>query len=150
MRLEPSEQEFLAAEVGAFAERARTAEARAGYLELLQQVRAGQVDEPWLELLGRVLGASLESGRLRALHGPHAEMQANRLYAQTPQGRAVRATVDATNEALQVLKGQQLETVAFAVRGPGAFRLTLTTEQCSLQLVVDRLGVRVHSVETGG
>jgi hypothetical protein len=76
-------------------------------------------------------------------------MAALRVFQRTPRGSALKATCDAANEALESLRGHSFEGISFAVRGPGAFSLTLETNQTTVTLHIDRHGVRVRNMEVG-
>ena len=150
MRLSDDEREVLLAEVAQALEQVRGAEARAAYGELLTAIDGGEVPEDLLEPLQVLLEVGLESGRIRRLHLAHGEMAAQRVYARTPAGAAVRASAEAVNEALQTLQGRAIEDVRIAAHGPGAYSLTLGTDQGTLVVRVDRRGARLQSVEVGG
>src|SRR6266536_6245248 len=111
MRVSQDEQQFLADEIAAYMSGLTSPETRQPYEELSAAIEQGEIPEALLEPLGQLLALSLETGRLRRLHGAHAVMSATRLFLQTPQGRALRATADETNQALAALKGHSLERV---------------------------------------
>ncbi|AMV41030.1 hypothetical protein [Planctomyces sp. SH-PL62] len=147
MHLEPEDQEYLRAELLAFLDRLGDPEARRPYDPLPAAVEAAEVPDDLLEPLGRVLDLSLSSGRLRRLHGPAAEMSANRLFRRTPQGRAIRETLDEANLALTGLRGQSIRSIDFAPRSPGTLTLSIETDRCRARFVVDAAGVRCQGVE---
>ena len=149
MRLLDDERPVLLGEIDAVVEQLRNAEAREVYAELRAAVEAGEVSEGLLPPLERLLEMGLETGRIRQVHTAHGEMAALRVFQRTPRGSALKATCDAANEALQSLQGQSLAGLAFAVRGPGAFSLTLETDQTTLTIHIDRHGVRVRNMEVG-
>jgi len=150
MRIHASEREVLAAEVAAVAQRLPVGDARAGYERLLAGIAQGAIEEADVAALGRLVEVGLETGRIRAAHGAHAEMAATAFFQRTPRGQALREAVDQANEALAALAGAELRQVAFSLRGPGAYTLTLTTTRCHATLIVDRNGVRIQSVEVAG
>ena len=150
MRLDPEDQDYLRHEVSAFLDRLGSPEARRLYEPLLPAVEAAEVPDDLLDPLGRVLELSLGSGRLRKLHGPHAEMGANRLFQLTPRGRAIRQTIDEANRALTGLRDQAIRSIAFAPRAPGAVTLSIETDRCRAQFVIDAAGVRCQGVELDG
>jgi hypothetical protein len=149
MRLLEDERPVLLAEIDAVVQQLRDAEAREVYGELRAAVEAGEVSDGLMPYLERLLEMGLETGRIRQVHSPHGEMAATRVFQRTPLGSALKATCDQTNEALQSLQGQSLENLSFTVRGPGAFTLTLETDQSTVTLQIDRHGVRVRSLEVG-
>jgi hypothetical protein len=150
MRLLDDERQVLLAEIDALAPQLRNAEAREVYVELRAAVEASDVPEGLLPTLERLLELGLETGRIREVHSAHGEMAAVRVFQRTPKGAALKATCEEANAALESLRDQPLENLAFSVRGPGAFTLTLETEQAHLTVHIDRHGVRVRSVEVGG
>jgi hypothetical protein len=149
MQITPEDREFLLREIDALALRASSAELQQRYRELAAAVDSGQVPEPLRESLGRVLSLSLETGRLRQLHGPHAEMRALRLFHQTPQGQALLAQVDSVNRALEALRGQVLQEIRFFQTGPSCHELALDTDRCHLRIVIGRSGVELRTMELG-
>ena len=149
MRLLEDERQVLLGEIDAVAQQLRNAEAREVYAELRAAVEAGEVSEGLMPHLERLLEMGLETGRIRQVHTAHGEMAALRVFQRTPQGSALKATCDAANEALQSLQGHVIEGLTFSVRGPGAFTLSLETDQTTVTVHVDRHGVRVRTVEVG-
>ena len=149
MRLAEDEREVLLAEVGQAAEQVRDPQRRAEYGELLSAVDSGEVPDALLEPLQVLLEVALESGRVRRVHTAHGETAALRVYARTPKGRAVRDSTARVNEALRGLTGRPIEEVALTPAGPGAYSLTLATDQGRVLVRIDRLGVRMHSLEVG-
>jgi hypothetical protein len=149
MRLLDDERPVLLAEIDAVVQQLRNAEAREVYAELRAAVEAGEVSEGLMPHLERLLEMGLETGRIRQVHSPHGEMAALRVFQRTPKGSALKATCDAANEALQSLQGHEIEGLTFSVRGPGAYSLTLETNQTTLTIHIDRHGVRVRSMEVG-
>ena len=149
LRIADDEREVVARETAALMESLPDGPARVPYRDLLAALHEGEVPEPLLEPLSRVLELSLESGRLRRLHGPHAEMAALRLFQRTPGGRRLREAAEEVNGALARLAGQTLQEVGLAARGPGAWALSLETDRCRIQLLIDRWGVRIQSLEMG-
>jgi hypothetical protein len=147
MQIDPEDQDYLRQEVSAFLDRLDRPETRRLYEPLRQAVEQGEVPEDLLGPLGRVLELSLGSGRLRTVHGPHASMRANRLFQQTPQGRAFRESADEATQALTALRDQTLRAVEFSPGGPGSLTLKIETDRCRAQLVIDASGVRVQGVE---
>jgi hypothetical protein len=149
MRLSPDEREVLAAEVAVAVAQLPEGEGRGGYAALLAEVQAGDVSEEHLSRLGTLVEHGLESGRIRALHGAHAEMAAARVFQRCPAGAAQREMLEAVNTALKSLAGAELQSVNFSARGPRSYTLTLVTSRCQATLVLDRGGIRLHGVEVG-
>jgi hypothetical protein len=149
MRLLDDERQLLLDEIDAVAAQLRNAEAREVYAELRAAVVAGEVTDGLLPTLERLLELGLETGRIREVHSAHGEMAATRVFQRTPKGSALKAACDEANAALEGLQGQPLDAVSFSVRGPGAYTLTLNTDQAHVTVHIDRHGVRVRSVEVG-
>lgn len=149
MQLADDERELLLAEVAGALDQVRSPERRAAYGELLAAVDRGEIPDDLHEVLQVVLEVGLESGRIRRLHTAHGEMAARRLYSRTPGGRALREATDTVNQALRALAGRRIEELSITPQGPGAFLLSLATDDGNLLLRIDRQGVRLQSVEVG-
>lgn len=147
LTLEPLQREVLLEELDGLVATLRDPGHRALYEELALAVDTGTVVE---ELVGRLEGfleMTLQTGRIRKVHGAESEQALLRLFHKTPQGSAARRATEAVNQALANLPGQTLEGMVFSVQGPGVFRLGLRTDRCSLTLEIDRHGVTVESLE---
>src|SRR5437764_10114513 len=142
MKLREDERELVAAETAAALERLPEGPARAGYEQLLAEVDAGELSEESLPFLERLVEVGLESGRIRGAHGAHAEMAANRLFQRTARGAALRDSLAAANQALAELAGDAIEQIAFELRSPGAYTVSVATNRCRATLIMDRNGVR--------
>lgn len=147
LALDTLQRALLAPLSADFAEAARDPAARAGWLELAAAVDALEVPEPLVERLSAIVEAALQSGRARRGHGPGAELALRALYSRTPRGRAAAHSVAALNAALAELAGQPLSGAGAALRGPGAYALTLTTPRATLVIGFAPDGVRLESVE---
>lgn len=147
MRLTEPEQQFLAEEIPLFAGELRSPDAQAQYARLRVEVQGGEVSDDLLPALERLLALGLETGRIRRVHTAHGEMAALRLFSRLPAGQALRSQADSVNEALAELKGQAIEEVSFAPRGPGGHTLTLATDGYRITIDIDRQGVRIHNVD---
>lgn len=150
MLLDYELRQALIQEVAAYARHIPDPQVRNICEALQSSLQAGQISDDVLEPLGHVLAVSLESGRFRRLYGPHIEMQAESLFAQTPQGLQIRAVLDQANQALSVLKGQTIQEIAVALKGPGSYYLQVRTDQCRLRLHITRSGVFPLDLETAG
>jgi hypothetical protein len=146
--LQPEEQAVLIDEVGPFADTLRDPGLRARYQDLARAVEAGQVPADLVGLVEALAELVLPTQRLRRRHGPEAERVLTALYHRTPLGQARRAATQEVNDALMVLHGQTLQEIVFAPT-IGGQRLSLTTPQGRLDIVIDRGGVRVERVELG-
>jgi len=145
--MDAAQQEVLLAEVAALAGSVQDPLARGRCAALTAAVVEGTVEEYLLPFLEGVLEMTLQTGRVRRVHGPESEQALLRLFQQTPRGGAARRATEAVNQALAALAGQTIEKMLFAVRGPGVFRLGVETGGCKLTLEIDRHGVSVESLE---
>lgn len=116
---------------------------------LAEALRAGVVPRPLLEHLGELIERSYLSGRLRARHGPHAEMALVRMYRHTPQGERIVQSLESLNKGLQALAGQQIESVAVSCSGPSTYDISIDTNRCQVRIELTPKGARVKSIELG-
>jgi hypothetical protein len=149
MKLSDDEREVALAEVAQALDQVRSAALKTAYGELLSAVDRSEVPEDLVEPLQTVLEVGLESGRIRRVHSAHGEMAAQRLYARTPKGRALRASCDDVTGALKALQGAAIEDVALSPQGPGSYSLSLNTDRGRVLVRVDRAGARIQSLEVG-
>ena len=144
-----SVREALALEAVALRDAVGDPDARAGYDELARALADGAVAESLEPPLERLLELTLRTGRVRRLHGPHAEAAAIRLYQATPAGRAVGAGLAEVNAALAAVRGRPLERLAFSPKGPGVYALALDTPGAHLTLEIGPEGVAVRELSVG-
>jgi hypothetical protein len=149
VRVEEPAREALALEAAALSEAVVDPETSAGYADLSRALVAGEVAEPLLPPLERLLELTLRSGRVRRLHGPHAEAAAVRLYQATPAGRELGSVLSEVNTALAALRGRELEGITFASKGPGAYGLAIRTADAQVSLEIGPEGVAVRDVSVG-
>lgn len=147
VEIEPAQREVLLAEIEGVLAGVREPSARLRYEELAGAVAAGAVDEALLGPLESLVEMSLQTGRVRKLHGPESEQALLRLFQKTPRGLAARRSTESVNEALRGLAGQLLEGMLFTVQGPGVYRLGLSTDRIRLAVEIDPYGVSVESLE---
>jgi len=86
---------------------------------------------------------------VREAYGPGAELALWGLFQKTPRGRDIAASVAALNAALKPLAGQTIESLNAVARAPGAYALTIKTDQCQLVIRFEPAGVRIESLEVG-
>lgn len=144
-----SVREALALEAAALRDAVSDPDVRAGYDALARALVDGAVDDGLEPPLERLLELTLRTGRVRRLHGPHAEAAAIRLYQATPAGRTVGAGLGEINAALAALEGRPIERVAFNAKGPGTYGLTLDTPGATLTLEIGPEGVAVRELSVG-
>jgi len=97
--------------------------------------------------LGTIVEVALQSGRIRRLFGPGAELSLNALFQKNPHGREIARSLHELNVALSNLKGDTVEEVSAVMRGPRSWSLTVKTEGCQMVIRFERDGVRVESLE---
>jgi hypothetical protein len=114
--------------------------------DIVEALEDGRLADDSHSTLERIVTLGLQSGRIRAVYGPAGEQAALRLYRRLPEGAAVRESAEAVSEALQSLRGKELESASIAAVGPGSFALTLTAGGLELSVRLDRQGVRLGSV----
>jgi hypothetical protein len=147
LALDPLQREILLEELATLEASLRDAEARAPWEELAAAVDRAAVEEELAGRLEQILEMTLQTGRVRRVHGAESEQALLRLFHQTPRGGAARRATEAVNRTLASLAGQTVETLLFTTRGPGVYRLGIETERCKLTLEIDRHGITVESLE---
>jgi hypothetical protein len=146
LSLDELQQDLLTREVRAFVYGLADPEAQARYTGLLRAVESGEISEEHLDPLAGLLAVVLESGRVRALHGPAGENALLSLFQKTPQGAALAQMANAVNQALTGLERQVLAGITFRSTGPGTWALTLQTDRCELTMRIDRRGIQVENL----
>jgi len=146
MVVEGDAREVLLLEAAALRDAVADPITRAENDALARAVAAGEVAEEHLPALQRVLDLGLRTGRVRRIHGAHAEAALARVFHGTPRGRAAAAAAAEVNAALTALAGHALERLTVGLRGPGAFTLTVETAAATLTLEIGAAGVAVKDV----
>jgi len=149
IKLDRLQRDALAPQIDAFLAATSDTAAREAYSALRVAVERLEVPEELAARLGAITEIAITSGRVRAAHGPGAELALWSLYQKTPKGKAIAASIAALNHALGELQGQPLEHALAIARGPGAYALTLKTAECQLTIRFEPDGVRVESAEFG-
>lgn len=149
MKVGEAERRFLVAEAAALAEQLG-GESGLAYREIARAAEQGEVPDEWDERVGQLLSLSVETGRVRAVHGPAGVRALLALWKETPQGKRVAEELDELNIALSALRGLPLEAIRVAATGPGAHLLTVAAGDYEMRLAVDRHGVRLRSLNVGG
>jgi hypothetical protein len=147
LAIDALQREILLEELATLVVSLRDPETRAPWEELAAAVDAGGVEESQLGRLEQILEMTLQTGRVRRVHGAESEQALLRLFHQTPRGAASRRATEAVNRTLATLAGQTIETLLFTTQGPGVYRLGLETANCKLTLEIDRHGITVESLE---
>jgi hypothetical protein len=115
--------------------------------ELEEAVEAGLLEERHALTLEPILELALQTGRIRGIYGPPGETTALRLYRKLPRGKALQQSAHDVSEALASLQGQALEGATLTAVGPGAYTISLATDEGRLTIRLDRQGARLTSVE---
>jgi hypothetical protein len=149
IKLDRLQRDVLALQLDAFLEAAPDSASRTSYLALREAIDALEVPAEMAARLGAIAEVAITSGRVRAAHGPGAELALWALYQKTPRGRESARSIDALNHALGQIRGQKIEYLNAVARGPGAYSLTLKTAECQLIMRFEPAGIRVESVEFG-
>jgi hypothetical protein len=145
LQLSAEEAELVAAEASAAAGMLEGA-GKQQALALARQAPTCELPDDLLDVLERILTASLQGGRARHLYKAEGEGLLTRLLLRTPGGRRLQEDLDAVNRALRSLGGRVLDGVSVAMRAPGHFTVSLQTESVGLVLVVRPDGVAVESL----
>lgn len=119
------------------------------YQRLSEALGAGAIPQELMGPLEQVLEMMLSTSRPRRVYGPAAEQALIALYQQTPAGIRLRQLVDQVNRSLTMLKAQRIERLSFSLKRPGAYQLTIETDQCELLVSIGRDGVSVDQLSIG-
>lgn len=147
IRLAEPEAELALAETRAVLAAAGSAGYRAQLGELEEAIEAGLLEERDATILEPILELALQAGRIRSIYGPPGEAAALRLYRKLPRGMALRQSAQDVSEALTSLQGHRFEGATLTAVGPGAYTLSLATDEGRLTIKLDRQGARLTSVE---
>lgn len=145
--LTEAERELIVAEAEHFATRVQNPVAREAYDELYTQAKEGRIDKQLFDVLGGLLEIGLSSGRIRTVHGAHAELAARGLFRRTPQGQALQTQISEVNKALEALEGQEIQKISLSVQGPAIYALSIKTTDLELKVSLKPSGVEVRTVE---
>ncbi len=148
LALDALQRDILLPQIQAFIDATTEPAAREVYVTLKAAVEAMEIAPADLQArLGAIVEVALQSGRIRRLFGPGAELSLNALFQKTPRGREIATSLRELNRALAKLKGDTVEELTATLRAPGAYALTLKTTGCQLVIRFEPSGVRVESVE---
>lgn len=142
-----SEAELALAETRAVLAAAVSEDYREQLTELEEAIESGQLENRHGTTLEAILELALQAGRIRAIYGPPGETAALRLYRKLPRGAALQQSAREVSDALGSLHGHRLEGATLTAVGPGAYTLSLATDDGRLSIRLDRQGARVTSVE---
>jgi hypothetical protein len=147
VRLSEPEAELALAETRAVLAAAASEDYREQLSALEAAVESGVLDDRHALTLEPILELALQAGRIRAVYGPPGETAALRLYRKLPRGVALQDSAREVSEALGSLQGHRLEGASLTAVGPGAYTLSLATDEGRLAVRLDRQGARITSVE---
>jgi hypothetical protein len=145
--IDANQREILLEELATLVVSLRDPETRSPWEALAAAVDGGAVEEEMLGRLEQILEMTLQTGRVRRVHGAESEQALLRLFRQTPRGGASRRATEAVNRTLATLAGHTIETMLFTSQGPGVYRLGVETGGVKLTLEIDRHGITVESLE---
>jgi hypothetical protein len=149
LKLEQLHRDILAPQLDVFIAAAPDAAARAPYEALREALETLEVPPELTARLGAIAELAITSGRVRDAYGPGAELALWGLFQRTPRGREIAESVAALNAALKTLAGQAIESINAISRAPGAYALTIKTDQCQVVIRFEPAGVRIESLEVG-
>jgi len=147
IRLAEPEAELALAETRAVLAAAVSEDYREQLTELEEAIESGLLEEQHALTLEPILELALQAGRIRAIYGPPGETAALRLYRKLPRGAALQQSAREVSDALGSLQGHRLEGATLTAVGPGAYTLSLATDEGRLSVKLDRQGARITSVE---
>ncbi len=147
LKLDPLQRDVLAPALKAFLDAAPENASRQAYVALADAIGKMEVPAELTPQLGALVELLLQTGRIRRLFGPGAELAVAALFQKTPRGMEIAASLGALNGALEKLAGQRLESVSASLRRPGAYALVLRTGECQMVICFEATGVRVESLE---
>ncbi|MGO9454136.1 MAG: hypothetical protein ACLQDV_24265 [Candidatus Binataceae bacterium] len=147
LKLDTLQRDLLIPQIQAFIDATSDIAARDTYLALKSAVESMEVAPEHQARLGAIVEVALQSGRIRRLFGPGAELSLNAVFQKTPRGREIAESLRELNAALANLKGDTVEEMSAALRAPGAWALTVKTSGCQLVIRFEAGGVRVESLE---
>jgi hypothetical protein len=151
LAIDAVQREILLEELATLVVSLRDPETRSPWEALAAAVDGGSIggsaEEDLLGRLEQILEMTLQTGRVRKVHGAESEQALLRLFRQTPRGGASRRATEAVNRTLATLAGQTIETLLFTSQGPGVYRLGVETDRVKLTLEIDRHGITVESLE---
>jgi len=149
LKLDRLHRDILAPQLDVFIAAAPDATARAPYEALRAALDTLEIPSELAARLGAIEELAITSGRVREAYGTGAELALWALYQETPRGREIAESVAALNAAMKPLAGQAIEGVTAISRAPGAYALTIKTDQCQMVIRFEPAGVRIESLEVG-
>ncbi len=96
--------------------------------------------------LGMMIEGSIITGNAKRF-GAGVQQSMVALFQKLPNGKAIADSISAVNAALEKVQGHALEQVSTTLRAPGAYALTLKTDQLQMVIIFDRAGLSIESLE---
>lgn len=147
INLNTEQQVLIADEAEAFAERVQNPAIKEAYHRLRTEAAEGEISDELDEAFANMLELGLGSGRIRALHGAHAEMEATKLFRRTVKGKELDTQFEAANRMFEALEGHSVRKITLSARGPGMYTLVVETDESRVVTNLAQAGVDVRSVE---
>ncbi|HYT29173.1 MAG TPA: hypothetical protein VEN82_00205 [Actinomycetota bacterium] len=149
MKVSEGARDILATEALALADQLPPGERRAEFQELAWAAEQGEIPQDLEDRAGELLGLTLETGRVRSVHGPGGVQALVGVWRETPQGRALTHAVEELNQALSALRGSLIESLRVAPTAPGAYSITIAAGDAEVRLTIDRAGARLSGINVG-
>jgi hypothetical protein len=149
LRTRDAEGEYLAAQAQALADELPVGDTRERFLALAAAATEGEVPPELEGAAADLIALSLETGRVRSVHGRAAERALSALWRETPKGREAVDAAEEVNRALGALRGCRLDAVRVTATGPGAYALTISADDREMNLAFGRESPRLRSINVG-
>jgi hypothetical protein len=149
LKVREAEGQYLAAEARALAGELPAGDMRRRFLALADAATAGEVPQELEGAAADIIALSLETGRVRTVHGRAAERALSALWRETPRGREAVEGAEDVNRALAALRGSRVDSIRVVASGPGAYTLAISADDRELNLAFDREGPRLRSISVG-
>jgi hypothetical protein len=149
LRIREAEGECLAAEARALADELPSGAMRERLLALAAAATDGEVAPELEGAAGDLIALSLETGRVRSVHGRAAERALAGLWRETPKGREAVDAAGEINGALAALRGCRLNAIRVVATGPGAYALTVSADDREMNVAFGREAPRLRSINVG-
>ena len=138
---------MLLGEIGNMLARPLGEDARETYERLRLTVEAGaEIPSELAPYLGMMIESSIISGHVKRF-GAGVQQSMVALFQKLPQGKAIAESIAAINAALEKVKGHTIEQISTTLRAPGAYAMTLKTDQLQMVIIFERGGLSIESLE---
>jgi hypothetical protein len=147
LKIDALQRDILIPQIQAFLDSTSDPAAREVYAALRSAVERLEIPPDLQPRLGAIVEVALQSGRIRRLFGPGADLSMGALFLNTPRGKEVAESIREVNAALAKLKGQAVAEVSASLKSPGSYVLTLRTSGCQVVIRLEPAGARIESLE---